>query len=414
MGYLDGVAVFTRRRHAGGQSIDRSLEVLVISHADAAWGAEVFLLGTALPLAERGVNLTLACDGESPLAHAWSATGLPLVPMSFQRHVGLRRADGSDRRPSPVTLLTQAVAIGKSVFAIRKIASRYDVVHSYSMRAHIESTLGARLARRPVVLDLVNIVRPGIGRRVLRGTARLATLTVANSSATAAVLGEKPRVTVINPGIDLDRFVPGTADPALRAELGGAGRHLVGIVGRVDPRKGVQIVVEAMAHAAGAAANAALVVVGGTGTGPPEFFDEVKAKATALLGDRVRFVGKRTDIPDVLRCLDVLVNASVAEPFGLSALEAQACGVPVIGTASGGLVEFVEHEVTGLLVPPFDPIALAAALDRMLVDADLRARCVEAAQDRARPARGLAVQYDLLASMYRAVGERSPDRLNLV
>ena len=80
------------------------------------------------------------------------------------------------------------------------------------------------------------------------------------------------------------------------------------------------------------------------------------AEATTLLGDRARFVGPVDDVPGVLRSLDVLVNASASEPFGLSVLEAQASGVPVIGTDAGGIPEFVTDGETGLLVAPGGPM----------------------------------------------------------
>ena len=92
------------------------------------------------------------------------------------------------------------------------------------------------------------------------------------------------------------------------------------------------------------------------------------------LGDRVRFVGRTDDVPGTLRALDVLVNVSAAEPFGLSVLEAQATGVAVVGTAAGGIPDFVADDDNGLLVPPGDAAALAAALARLVTDPSLRAR----------------------------------------
>jgi glycosyltransferase involved in cell wall biosynthesis len=197
----------------------------------------------------------------------------------------------------------------------------------------------------------------------------------------------------------------------LRAELcGGGDRPLVAIIGRIDVRKGIQVLVEAMTMASGPAADARLVVVGEAGTGPTEFADELRRDADARLGDRVLFTGRRSDIPDILRAVDVLVMASVAEPFGLSALEAQACRTPVVGTNAGGLVEFVEHDVTGLLVPPLAPEPLARALERVLGDHELRTRIIDEAERRTIPARGLEAQYDELAQMYRDVATGSIDR----
>ena len=238
-------------------------------------------------------------------------------------------------------------------------------------------------------------------------SSRIATLTVANSQATADTVSGAGAVEIIHPGIDLDRFHPGPPPAGLRDELsGGVERTLVGIVGRLDYRKGAHILVDAMAQLPDHLANTRLVVVGDAGTGPPEYAAELRTTAQAVLGDRVVFVGRRNDVPDIMRALDVLVVAAASEPFGLTALEAQASRTPVIGTNAGGLPEFVVHEETGLLVPPFDVDALAAALERLLTDDELRGRIIDEAERRANPDRGLEAQDDALAQMYRTVAGR--------
>ncbi len=105
--------------------------------------------------------------------------------------------------------------------------------------------------------------------------------------------------------------------------------------------------------------DARLVVVGDVGVRTSDYAHQLESRAADLLGSRVRFVGRRDDIPDVLRALDILVNASSAEPFGRSVLEAQATGLSVIGTRDGGIPEFVADGETGLLVEPGDVVGLA-------------------------------------------------------
>jgi glycosyltransferase involved in cell wall biosynthesis len=109
------------------------------------------------------------------------------------------------------------------------------------------------------------------------------------------------------------------------------------------------------------------------------------------------------NVPDALRSLDVVINASEAEPFGLSVLEAQASGVAVIGTASGGIPEFVIDGETGLLVPPRDVSSLSLALKRLLEDEDLRNRLGRNGQSRAAARYGLPARADAVAAMYRSV-----------
>jgi glycosyltransferase involved in cell wall biosynthesis len=141
------------------------------------------------------------------------------------------------------------------------------------------------------------------------------------------------------------------------------------------------------------------VVVGTAGVGPHDFADRVRAEAEELLGERVRFVGRSDDVPEVLKALDVLVNASVAEPFGLSVLEAQATGVAVIGTLSGGIPEFVLDGDNGILVPSGDAKAMAGALERLIADTELRGRLAEHGLASASE-RGIARRADSLADVF--------------
>jgi glycosyltransferase involved in cell wall biosynthesis len=111
------------------------------------------------------------------------------------------------------------------------------------------------------------------------------------------------------------------------------------------------------------------------------------------------------NVPDALRSLDVVINASAAEPFGLSVLEGQASGVAVIGTAAGGILEFVIDGETGLLVPLRDVSSLSLALKRLLEDEDLRNRLGRNGQTGAAR-HGLAARADAVAAMYRSVARK--------
>jgi glycosyltransferase involved in cell wall biosynthesis len=114
------------------------------------------------------------------------------------------------------------------------------------------------------------------------------------------------------------------------------------------------------------------------------------------------------EVPEVLRSLDVLVNASAAEPFGLSVLEAQASGVPVVASSSGGIPDFVTNGDNGLMVPPGEPEELARALERLLGDADLRRRLGRRGRETAEAGHGLIRRAGVLAEIYRAVARREP------
>ena len=383
------------------------VDALIVSPPCPVWGAQLYLLDQIDALRDRGVHLTLGTSRGHPFADAWEERGLPLVEIELQRGQGLRRP-GSTKRPGPRSLAASSSAIVRESRHIASVAGRFDMLYSFSLLCHVQVAVAGKLSRTPAALDLVDIVKPGVGQRVLRLAARLADLTVANSRATASVLRRAGPVRIIHPGIDLGRFHSGEAQPALRAQLANdVEAPLVGIVGRLDVRKGVHVLVDAMSQLSGDAADAQLVVVGEAGTGPPDYAEQLRRDAATLLGDRVKFVGRRSDVPDIMRAIDVLVVASQSEPFGLTALEAQASRTPVVGTDAGGLPEFVEHEVTGLLVPPFESEPLARAIERIISDEDLRRRLVDEAERRVVPARGLEAQYDEIAQMYRDVAARS-------
>jgi glycosyltransferase involved in cell wall biosynthesis len=153
-----------------------------------------------------------------------------------------------------------------------------------------------------------------------------------------------PRLRTILNGIDLDRFGfigPGPAGPAVT-------------VARLSPEKDVANLVRAAAMAPGLRIEVA-------GGGPCR--EELDRLAVELgVADRITFLGELRDVPAVLRRASMFVLPSRSEGIPLTVLEAMACGLPVVATRVGGLPEVVDDGVTGMLVPPADPAALAAAM----------------------------------------------------
>lgn len=175
------------------------------------------------------------------------------------------------------------------------------------------------------------------------------------------------RTAVIHPGID----IPGKIMPKSEARKSlkvDAYAALTGVVGRIEPWKGQDIAVRMLGEPS--PVNFSLVLVGERRSLTwPDFTGQVEALARNLgVMDRVIFTGHVTDSVSVLPALDVLVCASREEGFSLAVLEAMASGIPVVATRCGGPEDMIEHEVTGLLVPPEDPAALARAVSRVLED----------------------------------------------
>ena len=185
-------------------------------------------------------------------------------------------------------------------------------------------------------------------------------------------LGARPETLHVVPcGVDVRLFRPrGPVAPR-------RGRRRLLATGRLVPRKGVLTVVEALPEIC-SAVDAELVVAGGPaadGVARDPHGAELLARAAALgVGDRLHLLGRvpHEELPALYRAADAVVAVPQYEPFGIVPLEAMASGVPVLASAVGGMLDTVEDGVTGLLVPPGDPAAVAAAARRLLTDDRLR------------------------------------------
>jgi glycosyltransferase involved in cell wall biosynthesis len=153
----------------------------------------------------------------------------------------------------------------------------------------------------------------------------------------------------------------------------------------VQPWKGQDVTLKAVAALAPEFPTLKCVLAGGVVRGAEWFHERiVEFVAAQGLGGRVQLLGSRKDVPDVLNALDVVVHASVTpEPFGRILIEAMSLGKPLIASGAGGVLEIVEDGRSGLLVPPGDASAMAAALRRLLADPALRASIGAAGRTRA-------------------------------
>ncbi len=172
------------------------------------------------------------------------------------------------------------------------------------------------------------------------------------------------RISVIPCGVDLEHFTPTASRP-------GGEVHRIMTIGRLVKRKGVGQVVRALGVLAERGADdVELAIVGGSGADEPEARRLLALAAELGVADRVRLIGQvtRRDMPSMLQTADVVVATPWYEPFGIVPLEAMACGVPLVVSSVGGLIDSVVHGVTGLHVPPRDPEAIADALESLFAD----------------------------------------------
>jgi len=188
-------------------------------------------------------------------------------------------------------------------------------------------------------------------------------------------------VRVVPCGVDAEMFAPGATSPVVPPRT--HRRRLVS-VGRLVERKGVDLAVRALVELP----DAELVIAGGPDAEELEN-DPEAVRLTALarslgVADRVLLLGRvaHEDVPALLCSADVVVATPWYEPFGIVPVEAAACGVPVVGAAVGGLLDTVLDGVTGRLVPPRDPAALAIAVRELLAHPERATAYGEAARKR--------------------------------
>jgi glycosyltransferase involved in cell wall biosynthesis len=260
---------------------------------------------------------------------------------------------------------------------IRKIIRQYDVdlVHANDLLdSNREVVLAARLTSRPCVCHVraFEHYRP-IDRFLGQFVDRFIFISQAIAQDSIAQGADPTKGTVIYNALDLDEYLQAFDDGSAKASLGlSASDHVVGIVGRVVPWKGQHVFLEAIRLAAETTPNLRGLIIGDAAPTDAAFKAELLALIEQLgIADRVHFLGWRSDVPRLLSTMDILVHASLEpEPFGRVLIEGMAASKPVVASNSGACPEIIQDGVSGVLVPPGDPAALAAAITGLLSNPD--------------------------------------------
>jgi glycosyltransferase involved in cell wall biosynthesis len=386
-----------RARAAG----DR-LRIVYLGHTARLSGNELALVGVLPYLADVDPYVILAEDG--PLVDRLEERGIPveILPLG-------ERVRGLTRDRVRVSALGSVRAVQTALYAWqlagRLRALNPALVHANTLKAWVYGAPAARVAGVPAVWHLHDRLAPeylpGAAIRLLRALGhRFAAAIVVNSATTLATLnGLAAKATVVPPAIQQRAAVRESRSPNAR--------FTVGMVGRLAEWKGQHVFIRAMAEAF-PDDDARGVVVGAPLFGEEDYARELRSLCAHLrLEQRIDFRGFREDIDAELASFDVLVHASVLpEPFGQVVVQGMAAGLPVLASAAGGPTEIIENGVTGILYPPGDVQALAAALRRVAADLSLRDRLGSAGQERAKDFRPELVARRLTA-VYRDVHARA-------
>jgi glycosyltransferase involved in cell wall biosynthesis len=328
-------------------------------------GAERSLL-TLVEGLPADVEPFLACP-PGPLAAAARELGVPTIDVP---------GTAGSLRPHPVHTPRTVADIIRAARKARSLTRRVgaDLVHANSTRAG----LAASSVARPAVVHVRDRLPSGLlSDATLKTLVARTRVLIANSRYTAArIPAGKAEVRVIANPVDLGRFRPEAVDPgAARARLRlGESELVLTVVGQITPWKGQDLAIRVASELAGGEPPARLLIVGSpkftsaaTRLDNRAYLAELHRLVAALgLGDTVRFLGEREDIPEILAATDLVLVPSWEEPFGLAVIEAMAMAVPVLATEVGGPAEIISDGEDGLLLPPHQHERWAEAIRSLI------------------------------------------------
>jgi glycosyltransferase involved in cell wall biosynthesis len=318
------------------------------------WGGQSNrVLNDSRALAGEGHAVTIAAPGDSELVRRARAEGFAVEDsMRFAR--GLR----------PLTFW-------RDLRRMRHLieSGRFDLIHAHGSQDSWVVALANRPKRLPVARTKHNVfpMADHFANRWLYGRAfdRIICISEAIVEQCAAKRYiDRGRLPLIHSAIDLDRYAQPDRAGVERRRAEWRGRRVVAVIGRLRDEKGHRFLFEAIARLRARFPNV-LLVVAGDGSLRQEFEQRVAALG---IGDHVRFLGFRTDVPEILAAADIFALPSLSEGLGTAAIEAAAAGRPIVASRVGGLPDIIHNGETGRLVEPGDARTLADALADLLAD----------------------------------------------
>ena len=347
------------------------LPTVVLVHAtDIMAGGERSLLNLVRHLDRDKFHARVVCDATDEFVQSIQETGTPVHRVRFP---GLRRPGLASWR-AVRDLLASCRIVGDAVF------------HANTPRTNLYAAAAGRLARVPVVWHCRNLLETGMWDTD-RMFAWLPDRIICNSDAIASRFAGsrwQHRVRTILNGVDLAEFHPDISGAPVRAELGWTRNPIIAATSRLDTEKGHETLLEAMCIVANQIPDSRMLIAGIASVNQATRHAALQRRISDLkLDGMVRLLGFRRDIPQLVAAADICVLPAHAEACGRILFEAMAMAKPVVATMSGGTPEIVVDGVTGLLVAPRNPGALAEALLALLIDPARRQALGTAGRERA-------------------------------
>ena len=334
------------------------MKIALLTDSDVFAGTERHMLDLGVELRSLGVEPILVCPASGELAKRGREESLPVF--GLEKHAGI------------------------DVGAVRQLgrwlaAGEFDLVHAHNGRTALQASLAVSVAKRGALVTTQHFLEPARARR--RGLAglagrlihRLADCHIRFHIAISRAVGDALLARHETDPAKLRVVLNGIRDPRAQNLVACAGTRqrfdvpvdapLIVCLARLEAEKGVDVLIDAM-HDVVRALPDARCLVAGNGSLAQVLQERI---VRAGLQTSVRLLGFMDDPLSLLEAADLFVLPSLAEPFGLSILEAMALGKPVVTTRAGGPMEIVREGQTGLLSPPSEPAPLAAAIKAVLM-----------------------------------------------
>ncbi|MDP5338037.1 MAG: glycosyltransferase family 4 protein, partial [Nodularia sp. (in: cyanobacteria)] len=348
------------------------MKILFLDQSGKPGGAELCLIDIAKPYRDRAL-VGLFADGDFRKLlqqHHIPVEILATQPIQVRKQSNFLQSLASLRQLTP--LLAKVV----------QTAKKYDVIYANTQKALVIGALASFLARRPLVYHLHDILSsehfsPTNLRVAVTLANRFASLVIANSQASQTAFiqagGNAKLTEIVYNGFDSQNYQTSEFEvKKLREQLGLAGKFVVGHFSRLAPWKGQHILIDALSQCP---PEVTVILVGDALFGEQDYVQQLHEQVAQLkLENRVKFLGFRADVPQLMAACDLVAHTSTApEPFGRVIVEAMLCGKPVVAAKAGGAMELVEHGLNGFLVTPGESGELAQVINTCIAEIEMTA-----------------------------------------
>ncbi|MEH2441140.1 glycosyltransferase family 4 protein [Nostoc sp.] len=348
------------------------MRIFFLDQSGKPGGAELCLIDIAKPYSHHAL-VGLFADG--PFKDLLQQNHIPVEVLATQA-IPVRKES------SLVQGLKSLGQLAPLITKVIKKAREYDLIYANTQKALVVGALASFFSRRPLVYHLHDILSTEhfsqTNLRIAINLAnRFASLVIANSQASKIAFlqagGRSDIIEVVYNGFDPKNYQTDESDISkLQEKLGLQGKFVVGHFSRLAPWKGQHILIDALAKCP---QEVIAILVGDALFGEQDYVQKLHQQVAELgLENRVKFLGFRSDIPQLMAACNLVAHTSTSpEPFGRVIVEAMLCGKPVVAAKAGGVMELVEHGLNGFLVRPGEPQELAQVIITCLQETEITA-----------------------------------------